>query len=45
VEAAEVGSKLTKKTFINHGAQEGSLFGVKLGDVKKLVKHLKKIRN
>lgn len=39
---AELGSEQTKKTFINHGAQQGSLFGVKIGDLKKLVKFVKK---
>ncbi|WHY76771.1 DNA alkylation repair protein [Neobacillus sp. WH10] len=38
---AELGTEQTKKTFINHGAQ-GSLFGVKVGDLKKLVKPVKK---
>jgi len=38
---SEFGSKQTKKTFINHGAS-GSLFGVKIGDLKKLVKYVKK---
>ncbi|MCM3570146.1 DNA alkylation repair protein [Neobacillus mesonae] len=38
---AELGSEQTKKTFINHGAS-GSLFGVKVGDLKKLVKYVKK---
>lgn len=38
---AELGSEQTKKTFINHGAI-GSLFGVKIGDLKKLVKYVKK---
>ncbi|MFC4799966.1 DNA alkylation repair protein [Neobacillus sp. GCM10023253] len=37
----ELGSEQTKKTFINHGAR-GPLFGVKVGDLKKLVKHVKK---
>lgn len=37
----ELGSEQTKKTFINHGARE-PLFGVKVGDLKKLVKHVKK---
>jgi 3-methyladenine DNA glycosylase AlkD len=37
----EMGSKQTKKTFINHGAPE-PLFGVKVGDLKKLVKDVKK---
>ncbi len=38
---AELGEEQTKKTFINHGAR-GPLFGVKVGDLKKLVKHVKK---
>lgn len=38
---AELGSEQTKKTFINHGAQ-GSFFGVKVGDLKKLVRYVKK---
>jgi 3-methyladenine DNA glycosylase AlkD len=38
----ELGSEQTKNVFINHGAQEGSLFGVKVGDLKKLVKYVKK---
>lgn len=37
----EMGSEQTKKTFVNHGAS-GSLFGVKVGDLKKLVKYVKK---
>ena len=37
----ELGSEQTKNTFINHGAS-GSVFGVKVGDLKKLVKHVKK---
>ncbi|MCH6267616.1 DNA alkylation repair protein [Neobacillus citreus] len=37
----ELGSEQTKKTFFNHGAR-GPLFGVKVGDLKKLVKHVKK---
>lgn len=37
----ELGSEQTKKTFINHGAKE-PLFGVKVGDLKKLVKYVKK---
>jgi len=40
-ELAELGSEQTKKTFMNHGAS-GNLFGVKVGDLKKLVKHVKK---
>ncbi|MEH7075823.1 DNA alkylation repair protein [Neobacillus drentensis] len=38
---AELGSDQTRKTFINHGAQ-GTFFGVKIGDLKKLVKYVKK---
>lgn len=38
---ADMGSEQTKRTFINHGAQE-PLFGVKVGDLKKLVKEVKK---
>lgn len=37
----ELGTEQTKKTFINHGAS-GNLFGVKIGDLKKLVKYVKK---
>ncbi|WML49999.1 DNA alkylation repair protein [Neobacillus sp. PS3-34] len=37
----ELGSEQTKKTFIRHGANH-SFFGVKVGDLKKLVKHVKK---
>jgi 3-methyladenine DNA glycosylase AlkD len=36
-----LGSEQTKQTFIRHGAQE-PLFGVKVGDLKKLVKDVKK---
>lgn len=38
---AELGSEQTKKIYKNHGAS-GSLFGVKVGDLKKLVKQVKK---
>ncbi|WP_226647569.1 DNA alkylation repair protein [Mesobacillus subterraneus] len=38
---AELSSEQTKKTFMNHGAS-GNLYGVKIGDLKKLVKHVKK---
>lgn len=38
---SELGSEQTKKTFINHGAS-GNLFGVKIGDLKRLVKYVKK---
>lgn len=41
---AELGSEQTKKTFIRHGAQE-PFFGVKVGDLKKLVKFVKKDRD
>ncbi|WP_409273521.1 DNA alkylation repair protein [Neobacillus sp. SCS-31] len=38
---AEMGTEQTKKTFLRHGARE-PLFGVKVGDMKKLVKYIKK---
>ncbi|WP_147533144.1 DNA alkylation repair protein [Bacillus marasmi] len=38
---AELGSEQTKNTLINHGARE-PFFGVKIGDLKKLVKYVKK---
>lgn len=38
---ADMGSEQTKKTYIRHGAIE-PFFGVKIGDMKKLVKHVKK---
>lgn len=38
---AELGTAQTKKTFLNHGAKE-PFFGVKVGDLKKLVKFVKK---
>jgi len=37
----EMGTEQTKKTFLRHGAKE-PLFGVKIGDMKKLVKDVKK---
>ncbi|WP_438349323.1 DNA alkylation repair protein [Paenibacillus sp. FA6] len=37
----ELGTEQTKTTFIRHGAQE-PLFGVRIGDLKKLVKQVKK---
>lgn len=37
----ELGTEQTKKTFIRHGAKE-PLYGVKVGDLKKLVKFVKK---
>ncbi|CAM3621496.1 DNA alkylation repair enzyme [Marinicrinis lubricantis] len=37
----EMGTEQTKKTFIRHGAKE-PFFGVKVGDLKKLVKVVKK---
>ncbi|OPH51982.1 DNA alkylation repair protein [Paenibacillus ferrarius] len=40
---AQFGSEQTKKTFLRHGAQE-PLYGVKVGDLKKLVKVVKKDR-
>jgi 3-methyladenine DNA glycosylase AlkD len=39
----ELGSEQTKKTLLRHGAQE-PFFGVKVGDMKKLVKFVKKDR-
>lgn len=36
-----MGSEQTKKTYLRHGAQE-PFFGVKIGDMKKLVKEVKK---
>ncbi|MBB3114018.1 hypothetical protein FHS18_006134 [Paenibacillus phyllosphaerae] len=38
---AGMGSEQTKSTYIRHGAKE-PFFGVKIGDMKKLVKHVKK---
>jgi 3-methyladenine DNA glycosylase AlkD len=37
----EMGTEQTKKTFLRHGAKE-PFFGVKVGDLKKLVKDVKK---
>lgn len=37
----QLGTEQTKKTFMNHGAKE-PFFGVRVGDLKKLVKHVKK---
>ncbi len=37
----EVGTAQTRKTFTNHGAT-GVVYGVKVGDMKKIVKHVKK---
>lgn len=37
----EVGTAQTRKTFTNHGAT-GVFYGVKVGDMKKIVKHVKK---
>lgn len=37
----ELGTEQTKRTFLRHGAKE-PLFGVKVGDLKKLVKDVKK---
>ncbi|MEW9502881.1 DNA alkylation repair protein [Jeotgalibacillus marinus] len=36
-----LGSEQTRKTYFRHGAKE-PVFGVKVGDLKKLVKHVKK---
>ncbi|MBD0379979.1 DNA alkylation repair protein [Paenibacillus sedimenti] len=41
VRLEELGTEQTKKTFLRHGAKE-PLFGVKVGDLKKLVKFVKK---
>lgn len=41
-ELESMGSTQTKKTLINHGAPEHALFGVKVGDMKKIVKRVKK---
>lgn len=40
-ELKELGSEQTKKTFVRHGASE-PLYGVKVGDLKKLQKHIGK---
>lgn len=40
-ELERLGTEQTKMTFIRHGAME-PLFGVKIGDLKKLVKYVKK---
>lgn len=40
----EMGTEQTKRTFVRHGAEE-PLFGVKVGDLKKLVKIVKKDQN
>jgi len=37
----EFGNDQTKNTFLNHGATE-PLFGVRVGDLKKILKHIKK---
>lgn len=37
----ELGNEQTKNTYLRHGAKE-PLFGVKIGDLKKLVKYVKK---
>jgi 3-methyladenine DNA glycosylase AlkD len=37
----ELGSEQTKQIYMNHGVRE-PYFGVKIGDLKKLVKHVKK---
>ncbi|WP_027634386.1 DNA alkylation repair protein [Clostridium hydrogeniformans] len=40
-ELGRLGTEQTKKTYIRHGAKE-PLFGVKIGDIKTLVKYVKK---
>lgn len=40
-ELQSMGSEQTKKTFLRHGARE-PFFGVKVGDLKKIVKRIKK---
>lgn len=40
-ELEKLGTEQTKKTYLRHGAKE-PLFGVKIGDMKKLVKYVKK---
>ncbi|WP_281883481.1 DNA alkylation repair protein [Paenibacillus sp. YYML68] len=40
-ELEALGSEQTKRTYVRHGAPE-PLFGVKVGDMKKLTKHVKK---
>lgn len=37
----EMGTAQTRKTFARHGAPEDSMFGVKVGDLKSLIKPLK----
>ncbi|WP_064093548.1 DNA alkylation repair protein [Rossellomorea aquimaris] len=45
MEALEhMGNEQTKNIYLRHGAQE-PFFGVKIGDMKKLVKHVKKDQN
>lgn len=41
IELEDMGNEQTRSTWIRHGAQ-GSVYGVKIGDMKKLVKHVKK---
>ncbi len=41
LELEQMGTEQTKKTFLRHGAVE-PLFGVKIGDMKKLVKYIRK---
>ena len=40
-ELEQMGTEQTKKTYLRHGARE-PLFGVRIGDMKKLVKYVKK---
>lgn len=41
-ELESLGSAQTKKTHMNHGAPENKTFGVKVGDLKPIVKRIKK---
>lgn len=41
-ELEAMGSEQTRKTYRNHGAIDGKMFGVKVGDMKTIVKRVKK---
>jgi 3-methyladenine DNA glycosylase AlkD len=41
-ELEKMGSEQTRKTFANHGAPKDKLYGVKVGDLKTIVKKVKK---
>ena len=43
IELEKLGSEQTKKIFVNHGAHDNQLFGVKVGDLKVLQKKIKHI--